>query len=106
MMLIPFHSQTMANRAIIRKQSIFLFIMVLGQKQEGYQQEQGPLAWPKDAVTGTAASAMLVPREQCPHYGLEKSPAPSHCLPEIPSVSHPFCEGKIPHTTVEEYLYS
>lgn len=110
MMLIPFHSQAMGNRAIIRKQwkkeqSIFLFIRVLGQKQEGYQQEQGPLAWPKDAVPGTAGSAMLVPQEQRPRYGLEKSPVPSHCLPEIPSVSHPFCEGKNPHTTVEEYLY-
>lgn len=109
-MLVPFHSQTMANRAIIRKQwkkeqSIFLFIMVLGQKQEGYQQEQGPLAWPKDAATGTAGSATPAPQEQHPRYSLEKSPVPSHCLPEIPSVSHPFCEGKNPHTTVEEYLY-
>lgn len=79
--------------------------MVLGQKQEGYQQEQGPLAWPKDAATGTAGSATPVPQEQHPRYSLEKSPVPSHCLPEIPSVSHPFCEGKNPHTTVEEYLY-
>lgn len=79
--------------------------MVPGQKQECYQQEQGPLAWPKDAGTSTAASAMLIPQVQRPRYGLEKSPVPLHRLPEIPSVSHPFCEGKNPHTTVEEYLY-
>lgn len=84
MMLIPFHSQTMANRSSIRKQwkkeqCIFLFIMVLGQKQVCHQ-EKGPLAWPKDAVTGTAASARLLPQVQCPHYGLEKSPVPLFCL--------------------------
>lgn len=101
-MLIPSHSQTMANRASIRKEwkkepSIFFFNIVESQKQEGYQQEQSPLAWPKDAAPGTAASATSIPQEQRPHYGLEKSPVPSHCLPEIPSVSHPFCEGKNPH---------
>lgn len=78
--------------------------MVAGQKQEGYQQEQGPLAWPKDAVTGTAASATLIPQVQYPPHGLEKSPVPLLCFPEIPSVSHPFCEGKNPHTSVV-YLY-
>lgn len=101
MMLIPFHSQTMANKAIIRKQwkkeqSLFLFIMVLGQKQEGYQQEQGPLAWPKDAATGTAASATLAPQEQRPHYSLEKSPVP-YTVSQKSLLSHtPFVRAKIP----------
>lgn len=75
----------------------FFFNTAPSHKQEGYQEEQSPLAWPKDAVPGTAASATLIPQEQRPHYGLEKSPVPLHCLPEIPSVSHLFCEGKNPH---------
>lgn len=69
--------------------------MVPGQKQECYQQEEGPLAWPKDAGTSTAASAMLIPQVQHPRYGLEKSPVPLHHFPEIPSHT-PFVRAKIP----------
>lgn len=55
--------------------------MVLGQKQEVCQQEKGPLAWPKDVVTGTAASARLLPqvlatawkKAQCPYSVSQKS---------------------------------
>lgn len=40
-----------------KEHNIFPFSMVWGQKQEGDLQDQCPSAWPKDAFTGTTASA-------------------------------------------------